>query len=711
MATLEKIRSKSGLLIVAIGVALLAFIVGDALTNSRNLFGDHTTVAKIGGSKIDYTDYQRKREELNQQLEQARRQNPQQYANFDQQLLPQMAIDQLVAEKLLDEAVKKTGLRASSESLRFYVMDNPINPRIQEIIRQLNASGLSVSTPAQAYEIIFNPTRNGLKESDMQGFQRVWIAMEEETKQIIERQNYQRLLMGTVRANDLDKKALYNDYVATSQIAYAYHPYGQLKEDEYPVTDAELKNEYNNVRGQFKVDEPTKDVSFIAVNITPSAADRKASGELANRTLAMLNDPNGNDKALRKEGVTFERRQLRAADIKSPAVRNYITSTSSDTVSMIYNNMSGFKAVRLNNRRQAVDSITVTIIQVLGEQLPGRVMTALNSGSISIDSVSSRFGADSIFVQKDQALALFNADGPTRAIEQGQLDSLRKAGGRYISLMSSPQGAVLAKLVKQSTPVSIYDFEEITYNLKPSAATISEETEKLEKFLAENNTPAKFAENAPKSGYNVQDLTFTQSTGAVPRIAGMQQYLPDSRQVVRWVMIDGKPGQVSHVYESKDANAPALYAVAVNSAYDDYAPLTNSNVKNFVTQRVRRSKAGDKLMNAYNGKTASIESAAQAMGVEPQTSDVFRFGRQAQVRDAKAMGRINGTKADNKVVLVKGDDGVYAFVVKGKNTESFPYTDSSYEQQYMQFVQPNMQEMLLGSKRLENSAYKFEVGE
>ncbi|MDE6680170.1 MAG: SurA N-terminal domain-containing protein, partial [Muribaculaceae bacterium] len=197
MATLEKIRSKSGLLIVAIGVALLAFIVGDALTNSRNLFGDHTTVAKIGGSKIDYTDYQRKREELNQQLEQARRQNPQQYANFDQQLLPQMAIDQLVAEKLLDEAVKKTGLRASSESLRFYVMDNPINPRIQEIIRQLNASGLSVSTPAQAYEIIFNPTRNGLKESDMQGFQRVWIAMEEETKQIIERQNYQRLLMGT----------------------------------------------------------------------------------------------------------------------------------------------------------------------------------------------------------------------------------------------------------------------------------------------------------------------------------------------------------------------------------------------------------------------------------------------------------------------------------------------------------------------------------
>ena len=45
MATLEKIRSKSVLLIIVIGVAMLAFIIGDALTNSRNNFGDHTTIA------------------------------------------------------------------------------------------------------------------------------------------------------------------------------------------------------------------------------------------------------------------------------------------------------------------------------------------------------------------------------------------------------------------------------------------------------------------------------------------------------------------------------------------------------------------------------------------------------------------------------------------------------------------------------------------
>ena len=92
MATSEKIRSKSVFLIVVIGVALLAFIIGGALTNSQNIFGERTTIAKVGSTKIDFHDYQRKREELNNQLEEARRQNPAQFANFDTQVLAQLEI-------------------------------------------------------------------------------------------------------------------------------------------------------------------------------------------------------------------------------------------------------------------------------------------------------------------------------------------------------------------------------------------------------------------------------------------------------------------------------------------------------------------------------------------------------------------------------------------------------------------------------------------
>ena len=245
MATLEKIRSKSVLLIIVIGVALLAFIIGDALTNSRNIFGDHTTIAKIGSTKIDITEYQRKREELNNQYEEARKQNPEQFANFDTQLLPQMALDQLVQETVLNEAVAKAGIRSTPNILKYYMLENPNNQKVQELMQALQGAGIAAQTPAQAYDIIFNPKRNGLTEAQVEPLQRAWLAAENETDKMIRQQIYQRLLVGTVKANDLDRKALYNDYVATQNVEVAFLPFGNLNAKDYPVSDAEVKEAYN----------------------------------------------------------------------------------------------------------------------------------------------------------------------------------------------------------------------------------------------------------------------------------------------------------------------------------------------------------------------------------------------------------------------------------------------------------------------------------
>jgi len=710
MATLEKIRSKSVLLIVVIGVALLAFIVGDAITNSRNLFGDQTTVAKIGGEKIDYTDYIQKREELNNRYEQARRQNPAQAMNFDTQLLSQAALDELVGERLLDKAAKDAGIETSGEQLRFFMMENPINPNFQTLMQQLNASGMSVSTPQQAYEVIFNPKRNGFTDAQMAPFQRVWVAMEEETKQLIKRQQYQRLLYGTVKANDLDKKAIYNDYVATRNVDVAFHPYGQLDPAKYAVSDAEISEAYDEVKDMFKVDAPTKDVKFIAVNVTPSVADREDARMLAVRTVESLRDSAGQlAKDIKKEGVASIHRELREKDLPYGGVKDYVLTAAPDSVKIISENIKGFTIVKMGRRTTAIDSIQLNIVQVVGDKLPAKVLASLNSG-LPIDSVSKTFGTDSVMAQPAQWIPLFTAQGRTGALEDGQLDTLLNAGGRYITLMEAPQGAVIAQVAKRNAPVAVYEYDEVTYELKPSSKTVNEERVKLEKFLEENKTAKDFIANAAKAGYSVQDFSLTASSPAVPRMAGMNSYYPDSRQVVRWVLIDSKPGEVSHIYESKDALTPALYVAAVTAEYDDYAPLANGEVSAFVSDRARKSKAGDQLVKQYQSKAGSMASVAQAMEAEAVNNPNFRFGRNAQVRDAAVMGKIAGSKP-GKVVVVKGDDGVYAYQIASQSTENFPYSEQQYEQQYFQLVNPNMAEMLKGSKEYTNNIYKFEAGD
>lgn len=713
MATLEKIRSKSVMLIVVIGVALLAFIIGDALTNSRNLFGDHTTVAKIGGKKIDYTDYQRKREELNHQLEQLKQTNPQQYSNFDVQLLGEMAVEQLVGEKLLDEAVKNTGIEASPEQLRFFVLDNPINQAaLSNIISQLNASGFSVQTPAQAYEVIFNPGRNGMSEQQAKPFQNAWVAMEEETKQLIKRQKYQQLVIGTVKANDLDKKALYNDYVATNNVSLAFRPYGPIDEKKYPVSDAEINAAYNESKNDFKITEPTKEVSFIAINIAVSDADRAAAKALAQNTLKALNDTTGTGlpSDIKKEGVVMTRSTVRTSDLRNGPVKEFVSGAKAGEVSLVTENLRGFEIVKMGKRSYEVDSIQINLVQVAGDALPAKVTSRLNAG-LPIDSISKEFGADSVFAQKEQWIPLYAEGGATNALAPSQLDSLRSANGKYVAIMTSPQGAVLAKIVKQNAPVEVVDFEEYNYQLNPSAKTVNNEIEKFEKYLAKNNTAELFTKNAAEQGYNVQTFQFTQSTPAVPRMAGYNQFFPDSRQVVRWVMIDGKPGQVSHIYESKDAAAPMLYAVAVDAEYDDFVPTTNSDVKNYLTNKVRRQKAGKDLAAEYQKGGKNLDAVAKAMGVEPRALSEFRMGRGMGVNDPKVLGQIAGAKADKKLVVIPGEDGVYAYVVNGNGKADMPYNESNYEQQYFQLVNPNFDQMLRGGDKLINQSYKFEGGD
>lgn len=709
MATLEKIRKRSVLLIVVIAVALLAFIVGDALTNSRNLFGDHTSVAKIGKEKIDINEYQNKREELNNQLEMQRRQNPQ--MDFDTQRLHMLAIQQLVGEKLIDEALSNLGIQASGDQLRYYMIENPINQNLQTLLQQMNQSGINVQSPAQAYEVIFNPKNNGLTDAQVAPFRNYWIALEKETAQLIRRQTYARLLQGSIRANDLDRKALYNDFVAQAEVEVAYKPYGTLSEKEYPVSDTELKAEYDKVKKRYEIEEETKAISFIAVSVNPSDADQKAAKALANTTIAALRDSAGTlPKEAKQAGVALVRKESRASDLPAGEMKEFLLSAANGEVKMVSENMRGFRAVKMGKRSSVIDSIQVNIVSVAGKDLPAKVLAKLNGG-LSVDSITKTFPADSVVLQRGQWVPLMTKDGRTNQLSDAQVDSLVNAGNRFISLMSSADGALYAQLLKQNAPVEVVEYEEISYDLKPGTKTMDDARAKLEKFVSANNTAKLFNANAGKSGYAINRLDLTQSSDAVPMSEGAQVYYPDSRQVVRWVMIDGDAGDVSKIYESNDAQHPQLYVAAVNAVYDDYLPVTHRKVKEELTGKVRRAKAGDAWVKKYSASGKDVASVAKAMGVAPNTVEKLRFGRSAEVPDASVSGMIHGSKKGTFKV-VKGDQGVYVFRVNNLVKDgSTKYDAKTYDQQYLQFVSPDMLNMLKGSRKFKSNAYKFEAGD
>lgn len=707
MATLEKIRRRSVLLLIVIAVALLAFIVGDALTNSRNIFGNRSTVAEIGGTKIDIMDYQSKRAELSEMLEAQRRNNPQ-AANYDSQILAQAALEQMIGETLLKNAVDKLGITVNGDLLRYYMLVNPVNQNLGVLIQRMQGAGIPVQTPEQAWQAIFNPQTIGQTEKAMEPYKAMWLQLENETRQQVAQMTYQRLLQGTFSANKLDKKNLADGYTTISTVEYAMLPYGQLDEKKYPVSEKELRTAYDNHKNRYRVPEPTKTVSVIRVDVAPSQKDLAASKQLAATVEKELRE-GALSKATRSQGVGIKQLKLRSTDITDEKIKAFVASAPSDSLLVITNDVSGFEMVKMGSRQSLTDSIQVNIVQVAGTTLPAKVMASLNAG-LNIDSVTVKFNADSVFAQKEQWIPLFTADGPTD-MPQATIDSLAKADGQYIILNSSAQGAVLAKVVKRNAPVNVYDYELISYQLKPSQATRDEAHRKLEKFLAKNNTATKFTENAGKEGFNIATYDLSQSSPAVPIFEGMNQYLPDSRQVVRWAMIDGDKGEVSKIYESNDAYAPKYYAAAVLDEFEDYYPVNHRYIKDALTQEVRRDKAGDAMVKTYQSKGNTVAQIAGAMKVEPQNG-VVRFARIAPgpITDPKVLGKIAGSKAGNKAVVVKGNDGVYVYSINNVNKEKIT-DDTMFDQQFIQFLNPDLQKMLIGNKKVKNNIYKFEAGE
>ena len=190
---------------------------------------------------------------------------------------------------------------------------------------------------------------------------------------------------------------------------------------------------------------------------------------------------------------------------------------------------------------------------------------------------------------------------------------------------------------------------------------------------------------------------------------GRASYYPKSREVVQWVMTEGEPGMASPVFSNEDMQQPVLYIALVEDEYDDYAPYTDSLVKESLEAKVRASKAGDAMVKQYSGK-GNIQATAQAMGVPVVTDSQVRFQGSMNVPDAAVAARMTGTKPGAKTYVVKGNDGVYAYEVKAKNPSESKYYESQSADQYNRQFKGNVNalfNMLRGNKRMENNIFKI----
>src|ERR1051326_856578 len=116
MSVLEKIRSRTGLLVGLVGLALAIFILESLLGSGSTLFGsNNTTVGVIAGDKIDYTQYSNK---VNEQMNMVMQNNPN--GTIDDNMRSQInevVWNSFISEKVVKPEYKKVGVSISEDEL------------------------------------------------------------------------------------------------------------------------------------------------------------------------------------------------------------------------------------------------------------------------------------------------------------------------------------------------------------------------------------------------------------------------------------------------------------------------------------------------------------------------------------------------------------------------------------------------------------------
>lgn len=689
MATLEKIRSKSVLLLVIIGAALIAFIIGDFFTSGRTLFGAGDTVAKVGSEKISVTDFQQRVEQANQQAQAAGQ-------KVDHAMLQQQVLNGMIAEKLFQEELNKLGIVVTDEELT-QTMIGKASAGIDNIIRQQTG----VESASMLHDMAFNPAKYGMNEETAQQLRNYWVGLEQQTEQQLLQQKFQTLFAGTLVANELDAKAIYDDNAATTQVAYARKPFSSLADNDpkFEVSDSEIKAEWEKRKNEYRIPEEMRTINYIALEIAPSAADVTASEKEVEDVIAALNTTDDLQGIDGKNDFVADRRRVSTANITDARLKQFADTAATGKAAMVTRMGNDFTLAKLFSRNAEVDSVNIDMIMVAGgKNSIDSVLTALRGG-LSIDSLG-RFAS----VQGAQNDFWVSMLDPQISTYKNAL-STAAVGSYFTPDTAATQGGMIFRVNSRKAPVTVADIAIINYTAEASPATVNTLHAKLQEFINANNNANTFAANAQQAGFQAIPTTVSVST---PTVAGMS----DTRNVVSWAM-KAKKGNVSPIFG--DEQTGRYIVAAVNNIYDDFVPATDQQVKQQLATRIRNNKKAQELIAQYNGKANDIAGYAKLMDVKVDSASV-NFGQIAPFNPGFAgaeVATIATVSPQGKLVgPMQGNNGVVVMQVISVDNQARPY---NFDENAILFgrtrgaqaISQSFNSVLLGNRTVKNNLLEF----
>ncbi len=509
MASLQKIRNHGALLIAIVGLAMLAFILGDFLNSGSSFFNrSRENVGVIEGQKIHYTEYEAAKEQLTEvyKIESGR-------TDFDEDTYSQIrnqVWNMYVMDYTLRAQAEKIGMDITADELT----ELCVGENVHQIIRGRRAfAGEDGQFSREAVKSLISAVNNGSDDAEqnanLKQAKDYWMYWEKAVRISYMQEKYTALLQHLLKANSLDAEYAFNGRQNGVAVDYVTKPYYAVADSLVKVSDSDIKKLYNQHKEQYK-QTPNRAIKYIAFDIVPSEDDFKAAQTM------MTN--------LQEEFKTTD-------DI------SLVVNTNSDIMydGRDYSEESvpaQFKEFAFAKGAKAGDCTDILFEN--NTYAMARIMQAGYSmpDSVELKAIATAEG------QEDQELGWFKASDLPKNIAEPALKG--KRGERFTVAVG--MGEQTYEIMEIGKPTPKVKLAILAREVTPSSKTYSIIYNNAKQFIVNNNNAETLEAAAQEAGMTViPQYNLTENTDKVGQ-------LKSSRPIVRWAF-EAKEGAVSDVFE------------------------------------------------------------------------------------------------------------------------------------------------------------------
>ena len=620
MATLQKIRSKGPLLLIIIGLAMLAFILGDAWKIIRPNQGIQY-VGTIAGEDITAMDFQ---DELQVYTDVVKFANQiQDLTEEDQNSLKDEVWATMVRNRILEKEANAIGLTVTDAEVRD-VIERGTDPMLARTPFN-NAEGAFDADLLKDFLAFYSEidaeTVSAQEYEYYRSMYNYWLFIEKNIKSDLLYSKYSALVNGAIISNPVAAQDAFNNRIMRADVLMAILPYSSLGDDEAKVTTSDLKAVYNELKPALYNYAESRDIVYIDYEILPTQSDREALLTEMNEIVDQL-EGEVDDYAsfLRRSGSVVSYSEVaRSAKNLPEDVAERIDSVKVGGVFGPYYNEDEdtYNAFKYIAKVAGYDSIQYSMIQVVMDD-----QDAAAKRADSIVTAASKKGADFAAIAQNYGQAApeqwIAADSYEPAALNGDnalfINTLNNMKKGEVTKIDITGGILVIKVIDQKTPLTKYDLAIVKRPVEFSEETSNAAYNKFNAFLAQNTTVEDLRNNAEDSDFRLLYYpnfeSFNHTVGGVAK----------SREALRWAF-GAQEGEVSRLYEVGNAN-DHLLAVGVEKIHPrgtrSLADATAS-----LTLRAINNKKFDILKDKLAGKSLDEIKAIEDVHIDTIKSQNF----------------------------------------------------------------------------------------